>query len=139
MIKNFGILNSLIALIGVAACVYLAYQVWYGMNATHTTATVQSYERRFRGQGSALVAYEIDGKNFKAKTRVWLRELAPEEEVAILYRPDKPEFVYLDDFRQRYVPSIALILFAGAVVAWGIFAGGKGRRRSQAATTLGRA
>jgi len=137
MIKNFGILNSLIALIGLAACVYLAYQVWYGMNATRATATVESYERRFRGQGSAVVAYEIDGNIFKAKTRVWLLELAPEQEVAILYRPDKPDFVYLDDFRQRYVPSIAVILFAGAVVAWGMFAGRKGQRGSQAAPVKG--
>ena len=133
MIKNFGILNSLIALIGVGACVYLAYQVWYGMNATRATATVQSYERRFRGQGSAVVAYEIDGNKVVAKTRVWLLELTPDQEVAILYRPDKPEFVYLDDFRQRYVPSIAVILFAGAVVAWAIFAGGKRRGGGQAA------
>jgi hypothetical protein len=137
MIKNFGILNSLIALIGLGACVYLAYQVWYGVNATHATATVQSYERRMRGQGSAVLAYEIDGNKVEAKTRVWLRELAPGEEVTILYRPDKPEFVFLDDFRQRYVPSIAVILFAGTVVAWGVFAGRKGRRGGQVAPVRG--
>jgi hypothetical protein len=118
MVKQFGILNTLIALIGVLSFGYLLYQVWYGVNATRGTAVVQSYETRIRGQGSAVVAFEMEGKPVEAKLRVWLLPLEKGQQVAILYRPDKPEVVQLDNFWQRYAGPMGMTLFAGAVVGW---------------------
>jgi hypothetical protein len=118
MVKRFGILNTLIALIGVLSFGYLLYQVWYGLNATRGTAVVESYETRIRGQGSAVVAYEVEGKPVESKLRVWLLPLEKGQQVAILYRPEKPEVVQLDNFWQRYTAPIVMVLFAGAVVGW---------------------
>jgi hypothetical protein len=118
MIKRFGILNSLIALIGVLALGYLIYQVWYGMTASRGTGVVESFEKKRRGQGAALVTYEVEGKPVEATLRVWLLDLEKGEQVAILYRPEKPDTVQMDDFRQRYAAPIGLVLFAFAVVGW---------------------
>jgi hypothetical protein len=118
MIKRLGILNISIALIGVLAFGYLTYQVWYGVTATPATAVVQSYESRRRGQGSAIVTYELEGEPVEARLRVWLLPLEKGQQVAILYRPEKPESVQLDSFWQRYAPAVGLVLFAGAVIGW---------------------
>jgi hypothetical protein len=118
MVKGFGILNTAIALIGVLSFGYLIYQVWYGLNATPGTAVVESYETRIRGQGSAVVAYEVEGKPVEAKLRVWLLALEKGQQVAILYRPERPESVQLDNFWQRYAAPIGMVLFSGAVVGW---------------------
>ncbi len=116
MLKQFGIVNSIIAVLGVLAFGYLIYQIWYGVTATPATAVVESYEKRRRFQGSAVVAYEAEGKPVEAKLRLWLLDLDKGQQVAILYRPDKPELVQLDNFWQRYAASIGLVLFAAAVV-----------------------
>jgi hypothetical protein len=118
MIKRLGILNLAIALIGVLAFGYLTYQVWYEVNSTAATAVIQSYEGRRRGQGSAVVAYEVEGKAVEANLRVWLLPLEKGQQVNILYRPENPESVQLDNFWQRYAPALGLVLFAGAVVGW---------------------
>jgi hypothetical protein len=118
MLKQFGILNSIIAVIGVLAFGYVIYQIWYGLNATRSTAVVESYEKGTRFRGSAVIAYEAEGKPVEAKLQVWLLTLEKGQQVAILYRPETPELVQLDDFWQRYAASIGLVLFAGAVVGW---------------------
>jgi hypothetical protein len=134
MVKRFGILNSLIALIGVLALGYLIYQVWYGMTASRGTAVVESFEKKRRGQGAAVVVYEVEGKPVEATLRVWLLDLEKGEQVAILYRSEKPEVVQLDDFRQRYAASIGLVLFASAVVGWELI---KWCKQGSAAKTAG--
>jgi hypothetical protein len=118
MIQRFGIVNSIIALIGVLSLGYLVYQIWYGLNATPGTAVVQSYEAKRRFQGSAVVAYQLEGKPVEARLRVWLLPLEQDQQVAILYRPERPEVVQLDSFWQRYAPPLGAVLFAGAVVGW---------------------
>ena len=118
MLKRFGILNTLIALIGVLSLGYLFYQVWYGLSATRSTAVVQSYESGTRGRGTAVVAYEVDGRPVEAKLRVWLLPLEEGQQVAILSRPDRPEVVQLDNFWQRYAAPVGMVLFAGAVIGW---------------------
>ena len=121
MLKQFGIVNSIIAVLGVLAFGYLIYQIWYGVTATPATAVVESYEKRRRFQGSAVVAYEVEGKPVEAKLRLWLLDLEKGQQVPILYRPDKPELVQLDNFWQRYAASIGMVLFAAAVVGWESF------------------
>ncbi len=121
MLKQFGILNSIIAVIGVLAFGYLVYQIWYGVTATPVAAVVESYEKKKRFQGSAVVEYEVEGKPVEAKLQLWLLELEKGQQVAILYRPDNPDVVQLDNFWQRYAASIGLTLFAAAVVSWELF------------------
>jgi hypothetical protein len=118
MIQRFGIANSIIALIGVLSLGYLIYQVWYGLNATPATAVVRSYEAKRRFQGTAVVAYQLEGKPVEATLRVWLLPLEKDQPVAILYRPERPEVVQLDSFWQRYGAPLGVVLFAGAVVGW---------------------
>jgi hypothetical protein len=118
MPKQFGILNSIIAVIGVLAFGYLIYQVWYGLTATAGNAVVESYEKKRRFQGSALVSFEVDGKPVEATLHLWLLDLEKGQQVAILYRPENPESAQPDNFWQRYAASIGMVLFAGAVVAW---------------------
>jgi len=118
MLKQFGILNSIIAVIGVLALAYLIYQIWFGFNATPGIAVVESYEKKSRYRGTALVAYEVEGKTVKAPLYLWLRDFQEGDQVAILYRPENPESVQPDNFWQRYAASIGLVLFAAAVVSW---------------------
>jgi len=121
MLKQFGILNSIIAVIGVLGFGYLIYQIWYGVTATPATAIVESYEKTRRFQGAAVVAYEVEAKPVEGKLQLWLLELEKGQQVPILYRPDKPELVQLDNFWQRYAASIGLVLFAAAVVGGEMF------------------
>jgi hypothetical protein len=132
MLKQFGILNTIIALIGVVTLGYLVYQVWYGMTAASSTAIVERYEEKRRFRGSAVVVFEVEGKSVEVTLQVWLLKLEKGEQVAILYRPEKPEVVQLDSFWQRYAPSMGLVLFAGAVVGWELL---KRSRQSSAAKT----
>jgi hypothetical protein len=118
MLKQFGILNSIIAVIGVLALAYLIYQIWFGFNATRAIAVVESYEKKSRYRGTALVAYEVECKTVKAPLYLWLLDLQEGDQVAILYRPENPESVQPDNFWQRYAASIGLVLFAAAVVSW---------------------
>jgi hypothetical protein len=134
MLKQFGILNSIIAVIGVLAFGYVIYQIWYGITATPATAVVESYERTRRFQGAAVVVYEVEGWPAKAKLQLWLLELEKGQQVAILYRPDNPELVQLDNFWQRYAASIGLVLFAAAVVGWELLKQLRHRSAKQIAT-----
>jgi hypothetical protein len=118
MLKQFGILNGIIAVIGVVALGYLIYQIWYGLNATRGAAVVESFEEKRRFRGTAVVAYEAEGKPVEAKLEVWLLTLEKGQQVPILYRAATPELVQLDDFWQRYAASIGLVLFAAMVVGW---------------------
>jgi hypothetical protein len=118
MIKRFGIVNIAIALIGVLMLGYLIYQVWYGFSATRGTAVVESYEPRTWGRGDAILVHEVEGKPVTAKERVWFLPLEKGLQVAILYKPEKPDSVQVDDFRQRYLAPIILVVFAAAVVGW---------------------
>ena len=121
MLKQLGVVNCIIAVLGVLAFGYLIHQIWYGVTATPATAVVESFEKRRRFQGSAVVAYEVEGKPAEAKLQLWLLDLEKGQQVAILYRPDKPELVQLDNFWQRYAASIGIVLFAAAVVGWELF------------------
>jgi hypothetical protein len=134
MLKQFGILNSIIAVIGVLAFGYLIYQIWYGVTATPASAVVESYEKKRRFQGSAVVGYEAEGKPVEGELQLWLLELEKGEQVAILYRPDKPELVQLDNFWQRYAASIGVVLFAAAVVGWELLKGFRHGSAGQSAT-----
>jgi hypothetical protein len=118
MLKQFGILNSIIAVIGILALGYLIYQIWWGVTATHATAVVVHYEKTRRFQGLAVVEYELEGYSFEAHFNTWLFDLERGQEVEILYQPDKPHLVQLDNFWQRYAASIGLVLFSAAVVSW---------------------
>jgi hypothetical protein len=118
MIQRLGIVNSIIALIGLLSLGYLVCEVWYGLTAKPGTAVVQSYEARRRFQGSAVVVYQLEGKPVEAQLRVWLLPLEKDQQVPILYRPESPAVVEMDSFWQRYAAPLGVVLFAGAVVGW---------------------
>jgi hypothetical protein len=119
-----GVLVSL-ALVGFAIAV-LVYQVWFGLHATSTTATVENYSTRSAiiGRGKADVVHDVNGEPIKATLRTWYVYYHPSkgERLAVLFVPDEPGRVESDSFMQRYAPLALPLGLAVAVANWaGIF------------------
>ena len=115
--KRIGIVDGLIILLCVGAACFLAYQFWRARSLIATTAVVKEYGTRKRGQAVATVVYETEGKPVEARLSVWtwVHTLEKGQKVPIQYDPAKPSLVELDSFWQRYLPSLLLMVFGGAV------------------------
>jgi hypothetical protein len=108
-------------LFGYMALETFTEEVRYSLDGQQATAQVEKSTSGKHGSGNVVLTYEAAGKTVKATMSTWFSNPGPGEQVAILYRPDKPHLVHLDSFWRRFLWPVSGVLLFGFMFCFGLW------------------
>jgi hypothetical protein len=117
LLFEIPLVGSLLCVIGGLIFGYMAFNLWdneihYSLQGRQATAQVEKYEPGKRWTGKVKLAYQADGQMVKAEMITWLSSFKPGDQIPVLYRPDQPELVTMDNLWRRFLPLVLVSLIA---------------------------
>ena len=96
------------------------HKLQFGANAVPGTARVEDFVLNFKFGGKASLVHEVDGVPVRATVQTHFHYPAKGSDMAILYLPDDPTHIELDNLWERYLLTGLVLLLFGSVAIWEI-------------------
>ena len=109
------------SLLGYITSVNFTEEVRFSLDGKQAVAQVRNSEAGKRGIVNVVLTYESDGEVIDATMLTWFYRPQAGEQVAILYRPDKPHLVHLDSFWRRFLWPVVGVLLSAAMLLFGLW------------------